>query len=80
MAKGEIFINEERCTGCALCEHFCPRGCISLAEGRLGPKGYALPVVIAPDKCTGCGICGWLCPDFAIEVYQYIESKTPSVG
>jgi 2-oxoglutarate ferredoxin oxidoreductase subunit delta len=80
MAKGEIVISEERCKGCGLCEHFCARGCISLAGGKLAPKGYIVPIFIAPDQCTGCGICGWLCPDFAIEVYQYIESKTPSAG
>jgi len=70
MPRGEIVINEKLCKGCGLCVEFCPRGCITLPEGKLGEKGMPVAELSAPDSCNACCICGWMCPDFAIEVYR----------
>ncbi len=78
MPRGEIVISEALCKGCELCVDFCNRGCITLPEGKLTSRGTPLVDFTYPEKCNACGICGWMCPDFAIDVYKYVEAKTPS--
>lgn len=63
--KGHVFINEERCKGCAFCVAFCPVHCLAMSK-RFNFKGYPLPEMAFPEKCTGCNMCGLYCPDFAI--------------
>lgn len=77
MAKGEIVIREEFCKACGLCVKFCSRGCITMGE-NVSARGLPLPVFIDPERCNACCVCGWMCPDCAIEVYKYVEVKTPS--
>jgi 2-oxoglutarate ferredoxin oxidoreductase subunit delta len=64
-AKGEVFVDAERCKGCAYCVKFCPTGVLALSE-EFNSKGYHPPAVVNPDACTGCDLCGMYCPDFAI--------------
>ncbi len=64
-AKGQAFIDEERCKGCSYCVVFCPTEVLAMG-GRLNRKGYHLPEVVNPEKCNGCDMCGLFCPDFAI--------------
>lgn len=73
MAKGRIEVDRERCKGCGLCVHFCPKECIAVSK-TINEKGY-YPAQYKPDEkgevcCTGCTICGLVCPDMAIEVYR----------
>lgn len=70
MPKGEVIFDERYCRGCALCAHFCARGCISIPGDRFTPQGYLLPLFFRPEHCNACGICGWMCPHFAIEVFR----------
>ncbi len=73
MAKGKIEIDRERCKGCLLCAHFCPKEAIAAGQ-ELNAKGYypAQPATDAKgeSQCTGCAICATVCPDVAIEVYR----------
>ena len=78
MAKGEIVILEEYCTGCGYCVEFCNRGCIATTVDKFNSKGYLLPTFAEPEKCNACGVCSWMCPSFAIEVYKLAESAPKS--
>lgn len=66
---GKIVIRSERCKGCALCVHFCPRKQIRLSED-FNSKGHHPAVFEESDECRGCAICAMMCPDVAIEVYK----------
>jgi 2-oxoglutarate ferredoxin oxidoreductase subunit delta len=63
-------INEERCKGCGICIHFCPKALIEMSE-KLNSKGHH-PCVFKDEngECTGCTVCAVMCPDVAIEVYR----------
>ena len=63
-------INFEKCTGCGICEKFCPEGCIVIKEVK-GFKGRKS--VIDYDYCKGCLICMAECPFKAID--KEVESK-----
>ena len=65
MAKGSVFITNERCKGCGFCVEFCPTHVLALSSA-FNSKGYHPPHVVAADKCSGCDLCGLYCPDFAI--------------
>ncbi|NLU51983.1 MAG: 4Fe-4S binding protein [Clostridiaceae bacterium] len=65
MAK--VTFREERCKGCGLCIHVCPKMIIR-ESGRLNAKGYCAVEVSDMDKCIGCAFCATVCPDCVIEV------------
>ena len=64
-ARGEVFIDAERCKGCGYCVKFCPAGVLALSE-NFNAKGYHPPEAVNPEACTGCDLCGMYCPDFAV--------------
>lgn len=64
-ARGEVFIERDRCKGCGFCVEFCPTGVLAMGN-EFNIKGYHPPAIVSPDKCTGCNQCGLYCPDFAI--------------
>ena len=66
---GEIKIDRDKCKGCELCVHFCPKGCIEV-DDNINKKGYRPMCFINVDECTGCAICARFCPDVAIEVWR----------
>lgn len=71
MAKGTIYIDQERCKGCNLCTGVCPKGVIQLEGETLNAKGYHPAALVDPEaQCTGCAICAVICPDVCITVYR----------
>lgn len=68
----EIKIDRERCKGCALCAHFCPKKCIAIDE-EINLKGYRPAVFAYKENCIGCAICAQMCPDVCIEVWKDVK-------
>ncbi len=65
MAK--VTIDEEKCKGCGLCVHFCPKKVLELKK-ELNLKGYNPAVPVRGEDCIGCAICATMCPDCVITV------------
>ncbi|MEA2025941.1 MAG: 4Fe-4S binding protein, partial [Chloroflexota bacterium] len=66
IAQGEIAmepyratVDEERCSGCRICNDLCPFSAITFDEGAMVTK-------IDPKLCQGCGVCVAACPAAAI--------------
>lgn len=76
MAKGTVFIDQERCKGCALCSIVCPQEVIQMDESRLNAKGYH-PAMLVEERgaCNGCAICAVICPDVCITVYRDVPVR-----
>ncbi len=61
MAEREIIkIDEDKCTGCALCIPNCPEGALQVIDGKAR--------LISDLFCDGLGACIGHCPEDAIEV------------
>ena len=50
-------IDQDKCSGCGICELFCPDSSIEIKEKRYTINLY---------YCKGCGICAKECPRLAI--------------
>ena len=48
-----VYVDEDRCTGCGLCEDHCPTGAIRLVDGV---------ATVDAAKCTECEACLKACP------------------
>lgn len=66
---GTIKVNKEKCKGCGICVHFCPRKVLAMSA-ELNAKGYHPAEPANEANCSGCAICGMMCPDVAIEVWR----------
>ena len=64
-----VKIDREKCKGCELCVHFCPKGCLAI-DDSFNHRGQKPCIMIKEDDCTGCAICALVCPDLAIEVWR----------
>lgn len=76
MAKGQIFIETDRCKGCALCTFYCPVHILKLDDTQTNAKGYTPMVTFDPDKCIACGFCAIMCPDSVITVERFIKEAS----
>lgn len=65
--KGKLTIAQDRCKGCGLCIHFCPKGILK-EFSELNRLGYRPVSPEEGGECTGCGICALMCPDMVIQV------------
>jgi NAD-dependent dihydropyrimidine dehydrogenase PreA subunit len=51
-------IDQQRCTGCGLCELLCPTKAVEVRDG--------VAVVVRPEDCIFCDVCESYCPEGAI--------------
>ncbi len=70
----KVIIDQDRCKGCELCVHACPKDVLAMSKD-INVKGYFFSQVVNPDDCIGCRNCAITCPDVAIEV-QKEDKKT----
>lgn len=62
-----VYVDEERCTGCAACVEVCPTGAIAMVNKV---------AAINQERCDGCEACVDLCPNGAILVVtEAVEEK-----
>jgi Pyruvate/2-oxoacid:ferredoxin oxidoreductase delta subunit len=54
---------EDACTGCGVCEQFCPVRAIAVNEA-----GKAR---VDPDRCCGCGLCALHCTEEAVTLKPF---------
>ena len=64
-------IDMDRCTGCGMCETYCPTQAVDLVEGW--------PVIARPEDCAYCGLCEEACPENAIAL-TYEITPDPNWG
>jgi heterodisulfide reductase subunit A len=57
-------IDEERCSGCRICNNLCPYGAIDFIEDLVVSR-------VNPALCKGCGTCVAACPSQVIEGQHY---------
>ena len=80
MATGRVVIDVERCKGCELCRHACPKDVLALAE-ELNSRGYRPVILLDPSHdCTGCALCATVCPDGCITVFRDVPVAKGSPG
>ena len=63
----KVSFAEDRCKGCELCVHSCPKGIIRMSKS-LNSMGFHPAEVIEQDQCSSCGSCYRMCPDSVITV------------
>ena len=62
-----IHIDRDVCTGCGLCEAFCPVNVFEMENGE--------PVAVRPLDCWGCETCAGQCPVYAIRIEASSASR-----
>ena len=66
--------DENRCTGCGICERACPNGSISVLTTRnLAGKKVLGQYIYRLSQCTFCNLCIEACPFGAIEMGKEFE-------
>ena len=51
-----IEIDQDRCKGCGLCVHVCPRKIIVLQQDKLNARGFYPAGVTEMSRCIGCAV------------------------
>ncbi len=62
-------VNEQKCTGCGVCQEICPFHAIEVAP-------EAQRVVIHEALCKGCGLCVSSCRSGALDIKGFSEEQT----
>jgi len=62
-------IATDRCKGCELCVHICPKHCLSLDQTVVNGLGYHPIQLTDASACTSCALCARICPDAVFAVY-----------
>lgn len=73
--RGQVYLIPERCKGCEVCVHFCPRDVLCISDER-NAKGYRIPQLSnrEAEECVNCGFCTLVCPEFAIYTLPFEEN------
>lgn len=66
----------DRCKGCELCVHACPKGCLSLDVDVVNVLGYHPVHLTDGSACTSCVFCARVCPDAVFTVYAAPKPET----
>jgi len=76
--KGEVevegaiaVIDEEKCSGCRICNNLCPFSAIEFDEEKKVSK-------IIEALCKGCGVCVSACPSSAIKALHFTDEQIMS--
>jgi len=70
----DIEVNEDLCSGCAVCISLCPYGALSLKEGKDHPV-----LVIDTLRCKRCGACVTACPSTAITIKDEFTKRIKEI-
>jgi 2-oxoglutarate ferredoxin oxidoreductase subunit delta len=62
-------IATDRCKGCELCVHICPRHVLELDTSVVDRLGYHPVRLTDAAGCTSCALCARVCPDVVFTVY-----------
>lgn len=58
----EIYVNEEKCTGCGNCVKACPPEILFVSSNHCNVNSELIP------ECLGCQSCVVVCPSAAISL------------
>lgn len=64
----KVVFREDRCKGCELCIHVCPKKIVKSRTDKFNAKGFHPAGVDDMESCIGCAFCAIICPDSVIEV------------
>jgi len=87
--KKPRYVDETKCTGCAICSDHCPAEVLNEFDEKLGmrkaiymPFPQAVPRVVTVDKenCLECGLCEKVCGAKAVNLEQQPEEVELRVG
>ncbi len=67
--NGMLYIDKEKCTGCALCAIDCPTKALVIHQNS-GKESYQL--LFRQEACNGCGVCEKSCPEHCL---QFIDRE-----
>ncbi|MBD3172967.1 4Fe-4S dicluster domain-containing protein, partial [Candidatus Bathyarchaeota archaeon] len=71
-AEGAIaVVNEDRCSGCRICESVCEFKAIEMIEDEDGKMHSH----VIPEVCKGCGVCAATCPSGAITAGHFTDDE-----
>ena len=62
-------IATDRCKGCELCIHICPKHCLILDDTTVNALGYHPVRLTDAALCTSCALCARICPDVVFAVF-----------
>ncbi len=74
--RGHLEVEKEICTGCLLCEKFCPIDCIRIDVHKEETGRVLHSFKIDMAKCMYCGLCVPPCPTDAIRFTRKFEGST----
>ncbi len=66
----DIVVDDNLCSGCAICISLCPFDALKLKEGKNKPI-----LEIDDIKCKRCGVCVTACPSSAIMIEDNLKKK-----
>jgi len=63
-------VDQEKCSGCGICERVCPYGAMRLVEIYAVTKAQSTPA-----SCKGCGVCAASCPSKAVDMCHFSQQQ-----